>query len=388
MSETLSQTHATQPPNQSWLETLASDPVVIAIVKAAVFKKMTEVFGKGWQNAVIDDNAPQMVQVRQERKLRHQKDKQRELEQEVLTKILSSLWNKFRNVGQDLLNSGRLTYTASQKLIKLARLFKAWANDPPNHIPPRFCAKSLDKNGAIDCVDIRGPFGSDRIDQKRRAFQEHMDNCLALASAAVVIDYGEEDEDTLLITYNPGNDFGATVAMLHPDTARDIGVDIDITDGLQFIEVALPVSENTLNTKLYFSVLPNPEVIKGGVQLPAKWQTSLYAGMQVEVRYMPLLPNPVSIFVHHHVLGSEYNHAFVDEDDQEMTIALSTDEFQMQKTTIATGDTFTTLGAGTFSITKIWAASPDGGPPYELPAAGLSADMEVEIIFEKVAALR
>ena len=86
------------------------------------------------------------------------------------------------------------------------------------------------------------------------------------------------------------------------------------------------------------------------------------------------------MFVSRRYLGVDFHQEFLEEDN--MVTAISKDEFQMCRTTLNVGDSFTVLGVGEFSVCKIWVATPF--QPIELPAVGLMDEMQVEIIFERV----
>ena len=163
------------------------------------------------------------------------------------------------------------------------------------------------------------------------------------AKNAGIIQYNDNDKE-LVITYNHSENsiFSPTIAFIHPETASELEIDIE-SSNLQFLEITFDSKMNYLYPKKYFSILPNPDVLKGGIQLPKLYSEKIIAGSTVLVKYFEKFPNPITVYVYHHILGSEYNSSFVQMDLDTMNESLSKDEFGMQKTVLSTGEIFNVM---------------------------------------------
>lgn len=315
---------------------------------------------------------------RNELKLAWEKKKFSLLTSEYMEKEVQLLLKEIEVIGQEHLFKSD-PYQVLLKIKKLIPIFK----DYSPVIPPIFGVKYLE-NGKIKSNDIRKPTSGKRTDTYRNSYQQYMNSCLEKAMNASIITYSDIEEE-LVVTYNQDERsyFSSTVVFMHPQTATKLGIDIEST-ALQFIEITLPIKTNCLYPKKYFSILPNPNVLEGGIQLPKQYTITIVAGTCVQVKQVKQLPNPITVFVYHQFLGQEYNSTFVQMGLDTMNQALAKDEFQMQKTVLSTGEIFNVMGAGGFSITRIWAENPNGGPPFEVPAVGLQNEFDVEIIFKRI----
>ena len=277
----------------------------------------------------------------------------------------------------------KISWESLQHLLKTISVMKTAMT---SSIPPVFRVLHFDKG--IKGIDIRQTPRAysnewERVSAYQDRYAKHLDDCLQEAEDNEIIKYGESTNLMVSHDSNPDMYLGSTIAMLNPFTAQEIGIDIESFE-LQYVEVNLPPIASNQYNKCYFSIICNEEVAPGAILVPQQWQHKLMVGTEVEISYLEKLPNPISLFVHHEHLGTEYNSSLVPEGEN-INVAISLDEFRMPKTTLTVGDTFFVMGAGQFSITKIWAENPSGGQPFELPAAGFMADMDVEILFKRVA---
>ena len=332
---------------------------------------MTQQYGSNWQDIPIAATDSIMVQINKEKTLKFRTTRSQELLQLYTKELIATL----KHLESDFLEA--LTYSKLKKVLKMISLFKRRVTFIPEVFEIRYI-----HSGAIRSIDIREIHQTEawpRTSAYQEKYTEHLDSCLSVAAGLGIIEYQGETQ-MLMVSHddNPAINLGSTIVFLNPGTAQELGIPLE-SNKLEYVQVTLPKVACKQYNKAYFSVIINPEVMLGAILLPPKWQREIAAGA-VTVRFLKTLPNPVSLFVHHQFLGGEFNRSLLPENEN-INIAISKDEFQMQRTVITAGDKFTVLGAGEFSITKIWVMDTQGGPPFELPAVGFMADMEVEIIF-------